>query len=237
MGTRWVVGAGAAPEGRPGEVRLPASVAVVVAIALYATLPTRLLEGPRIVVPIVEAVLLVPLVLANPYRVTRGDRWLRVLSLALTGVLVVTNFLAFLLLLHALVDGSDKEGGQLLLAGLQVWLTNVIAFALLFWELDRGGPVVRSRSARKDLPPADWRFSQDEDDDAVHEVAVGSSESSDWRARFVDYAYCSLTNSTAFSPTDTMPLSPRAKVLMSFESTQALLVSILAIARGVSLLH
>jgi hypothetical protein len=217
-------------------VRLSAAIAVVVAIALYATLPSRLLSGPRLVVPLVEAVLLVALVAANPYRMTRENRRLRTVSLALDAVLIATNAVAFVLLLRALVDGSDKHAGELLVAALQVWLTNVIAFALAYWEIDRGGPVARHRADRRDLPAADFRFPQDEDDDAVREVAVRSAGSSDWRPRFVDYLYTSLTNSTAFSPTDTMPLSPRTKVLMGLESMQALLISVLVIARGVSLL-
>ena len=86
---------------------------------------------------------------------------------------------------------------------------------------------------RDELPEADWRFSQDENDDAVTEVAKGSSGRSGWVPTFVDYLYLSITNSSAFSPTDTMPLTNRAKMLMSVQSTSALLVSLLIIARAV----
>lgn len=116
-------------------------------------------------------------------------------------------------------------------------LTNVIVLGLAYWELDRGGPVARTQRPREQLAHADLRFSQDENDDAVVEVAAGSSETADWVPTLVDYLYVSLTNSTAFSPTDTMPLSPRAKVLMGVECTSALLASILVIARGVSILQ
>ena len=116
---------------------------------------------------------------------------------------------------------------------MQVWLTNVIGFGLLFWELDRGGPVTRREAPRDKLPPADWRFSQDENDDAVTEVAVGASAKSGWIPTFLDYLYLSLTNSSAFSPTDTMPLTNRAKILMGVEATAALLTSLLVIARAV----
>jgi hypothetical protein len=218
-------------------VRLPAAIAVVIAAGLYATLPGTLLTAPRIVVPIIELVLLVPLVAANPVRMTRQDRRLRVLSLTLCIVLLVANAVAFGLLLHALVAGSKANGTQLLVAALQVWVNNLIGYALTFWELDRGGPVNRHRAKRGDLVDADFRFSQDEDAGAVGEVAARSSGKSDWRPAFIDYLYVSTTNSTAFSPTDTMPLSPRAKTLMAAESVQALLISILVIARGVSLLH
>jgi uncharacterized membrane protein len=225
---------GGPQSGRPGEVRLGASVAAVVALAFYATLPSHLLGWARVVVPAVGLLLLVPLVAANPVRLDRQNRVLRSMSIALAALLVATNSAAFVTLVQALVEGNAKKGTSLLVAALQVWLTNIIAFAMLYWELDRGGPVERAKADRDKLPPADFRFSQDENDDTSAEVASRSSKVSDWRPRFVDYLYLSTTNSTAFSPTDTMPLSPRAKMLMSVESIEALLVSVLVIARGVS---
>lgn len=119
-----------------------------------------------------------------------------------------------LALLVAAVAKHRPHAGGLLVAAMQVWLTNVIGFGLLFWELDRGGPVARRKVRRDKLPPADWRFSQDENHDAVVEVAVGASAKSGWIPTFVDYLYMSLTNSSEFSPTDTMPLTNRAKILM-----------------------
>ena len=116
---------------------------------------------------------------------------------------------------------------------MQIWLTNVIGFALLYWELDRGGPVVRREAERDDLPDADWRFSQDENDDAVAEVSRTSSTTSGWIPIFVDYLYLSLTNSSAFSPTDTMPLSSRAKSLMGIQATAALLTTLVVVAFAV----
>jgi hypothetical protein len=112
----------------------------------------------------------------------------------------------------------------------------VIAFALLFWSLDRGGPVARGTLAREDLPLADFRFTHDEDHEAVVEVAAGSSKVADWAPTFVDYLYVSTTNSSAFSPTDTMPLTSRAKIFMGIEATAALLTSLLVIARAVGTL-
>ncbi len=109
----------------------------------------------------------------------------------------------------------------------------MIGFALIYWELDRGGPVSRARRTRTALPPADWRFSQDENDDNVTEVAAGSSGRAGWVPTFVDYLYLSLTNSSAFSPTDTMPLTSRAKLLMGTQATAALLVTLVIVARAV----
>jgi hypothetical protein len=94
----------------------------------------------------------------------------------------------------------------------------------------------RTRSPRAQVPPADFRFPQDEDHDAIAEVAVRSSAKSDWSPAFIDYFYVSITNSSAFSPTDTMPLSHHAKMLMATESVSAIALSVIVIARGVSLL-
>lgn len=215
-----------------GENRLPPAAAVVVAVTAYALLPESLLVGPKLLIPLVEAALLITLLVANPLRRTRRTRWLRVISVSLAAIVIVTNLVALGILVGKL-GSADAGGGSLLVAGMQVWVTNVIGFALLFWELDRGGPVARRQLRRAELPPADWRFSQDENDDTVVEVAAGSSVQAGWVPIFVDYLYLSLTNSSAFSPTDTMPLSSRAKMLMGLEATAALFTSLLVVARAV----
>ncbi len=221
---------------RRGEARLPAVVAVLVASGLYTVLPSRLTVGPRYVLPVLELLLLIPLVVANPFRMTKQTRVSRTLSLVLVGLIAAANTAVLVLLVGRLVDGKAPNGKQLLLAALQVWLTNVIAYGLAYWELDRGGPVMRTQRDRDKLPPADFRFSQDENDDAITEVARGSSQRSDWVPVLLDYLYVSVTNSTAFSPTDTMPVTSRAKLLMAAESVSALILSILVIARAVSAL-
>jgi hypothetical protein len=177
----------------PGEPRLPATLGVVVAIGLYAVLPSALRIGPRFVIPGLELLLFIPLVLANPRRMSKENRFLRRLSIGLV-------------------------------------------FALAYWELDRGGPVTRFRVGRPGLPAADFRFPQDEDHDAISEVAQRSSAKSGWAPGFIDYLYVSVTNSSAFSPTDTMPLTVRAKLLMAVESVSALVLSILVVAFAVGLL-
>jgi hypothetical protein len=215
-----------------GENRLPPAAAVVVAGVVYALLPDSLLFAPRLVIPAVELALLIALLAANPRRMVRQTRWSRSASVLLVGLVITTNLVALGMLIHSLA-AAHTSGTSLLLAGMQVWLTNVIGFGLLFWELDRGGPVTRREARRDKLPPADWRFSQDEDDDAVLEVATTSSVKSGWIPIFLDYLYMSVTNSSAFSPTDTMPLTNRAKTLMAIEATAALLTSLLIIARAV----
>ncbi len=224
------------PQKHPGETRLPAAIAVLVVIALYALLPSGLVLGPRYVVPALELLLFVPLVAANPRRMTRQNARLRRLAITLVLLIAATNAVALALLVRTLVGGQASQGPPLLLAAGQVWATNILMFALAYWEIDRGGPVRRTQAARRDLPAADFRFPQDEDDDAIAEVAARSSAKSGWTPGFIDYLYVSITNSSAFSPTDTMPLSVRAKLLMGTESVSALILSVLVIAKGVSLL-
>jgi hypothetical protein len=204
---------------RRGEARLPAVFVTLVAIALYSLLPQSLVVGPRLLIPALEVLLLIPLIAINPTRLTRETRWSRMISLALVILIAGSNTVALVLL-----------------AALQVWGTYVIVFGLIYWELDRGGPVARNTTKRELLPTADFRFSQDENDDAVIEVARTASKTTDWIPTLVDYLYVSLTNSSAFSPTDTMPLLPRTKLLMGAQATAALITSVLVIARGVSLL-
>jgi hypothetical protein len=218
-----------------GENRLPPAAAVVVAGALYALLPESLLFAPRLLIPALELVLLLALVVTNPRRLTRETRFSRGASLGLAALVALTNLVALALLVHDLVSPATP-GGELLLAALQVWATGVIAFALLYWELDRGGPVSRATRSRARLPLADFRFTQDETSGTVGEVADGSSQKAGWIPSFVDYLYLSTTNSSAFSPTDTMPLSSRAKLLMGVQATAALLTSLLVIARAVGAL-
>jgi hypothetical protein len=215
-----------------GEQLLPPVAGVVVAIAIYALLPGSVLFTPRFLIPGVEAALLIALVVTTRRRMTRQSRWSRRVSAGLASVVILANLVSLGLLIAKLANHNSKGGG-LLLAGMQVWLTNVIGFGLLFWELDRGGPVARRTVRRDKLPPADWRFSQDENDDNVTEVAAGSSSRSGWIPVFVDYLYVSLTNSSAFSPTDTMPLTSRAKLLMGSQATAALLVTLIIVARAV----
>jgi len=200
---------------------------------LYATLPSAVAPGTRILVPVLEMLLLLPLIGVNPLRFTRETRWSRAASLGLVVLIAVANLVSLGFLVRVLVKGGGGSGGHLLLAALQIWATNILVFGLGYWEIDRGGPVRRGTADRKDLPAADFRFSQDENDDAVGEVAVGSSGESDWRPRLIDYMYLSVTNSTAFSPTDTMPLSSRTKAAMSLQSLSAFLISVLVIAKAV----
>ena len=144
---------GAPRQGRDNEHRFPAALAIVVGAALYAALPSNLTLGSRFVIPALELVLLLPVLAYNPRRFTRQTTWSRVLSLALVGVIGLANLFSLILLIRALIQGGATDSHKLLLAALQVWLTNIIVFGLAYWELDRGGPVKRATLARADFPP------------------------------------------------------------------------------------
>lgn len=218
------------------EHRWPAVAAILVALTLYALLPSSFLTGLRFSVVAVGIVLLLPIIILNPARLHRETGWSRLFSVGIAILLTLANQVAFVQLIIELVNAKSHDGPGLLLAALQVWVTNVIAYALIYWEMDRGGPVARRHDKRSDLPPADFRFPQDEDHDAINEVRVRSSAVSDWAPGYLDYLYFSLSNSMAFSPTDAMPLSHRAKSLMGLESFSGFVILALVIARGVSLL-
>ncbi|MFB2584020.1 hypothetical protein [Herbiconiux liukaitaii] len=217
------------------EHRWPAAVGVIAIIVSYAVLRDDLFGPVRYGVIIVCVALLGAVIVINPHRLVKQTAWSRRLGLVLVLLIGATNQVLLVLLIDLLVQNT-QDGPTLLLSALQIWITNVLGFGLLFWELDRGGPVVRTQRPRGDLPPADFRFPQDEDHDASPEVAAHSSKGSNWLPGFVDYFYFSLSNSMAFSPTDTMPLTHRAKMLMGLEALAGFVLLALVIARGVSLL-
>ena len=149
----------------------------------------------------------------------------RRIVLVLLGVLGAFNGLALIALLVSLIATHPTSGGQLLFEAASVWLTNVVAFGLAFWELDRGGP---RRRVLPDPPPPDFQFPQMEN---PRLAAPG------WRPRLLDYIYVSFTNATAFSPTDAMPLSRRAKALMLAQAAISAVTILLVAARAVNVLH
>jgi hypothetical protein len=170
-----------------------------------------------------EAAILVLDIWRRPHRrlVQMGRR--REVGIALLALASATNALLVIGLIASLVTGHERSGGQLLLKASTVWGTNVILFGLWFWIFDRGGPESR---LEPDPPPPDFLFPQLDSPDVA---APG------WRPHFIDYMYVSFTNSIAFSPTDTLPLSRWAKLLMLFESTLSAVVVLLVAARAVNI--
>lgn len=221
---------------RHPEHRWPVVVAIVAALVLYLALPGAFLPELRFTLAGVCALALVPLIWFNPVRLTRESRWSRIASIVLAVVLLLANQVALVQLGYQLLAVHTSDAGGILLAAVQVWVTNVIAYAIIYWEIDRGGPVARRRDAREELRAADFRFPQDEDADAVAEVAARSSQKSDWGPQFFDYLYFSATDAMAFSATDVMPLSIRAKALMLIESLSGFVVLALVIARAVNVM-
>jgi hypothetical protein len=210
---------------------------VLVATALYAALPNMLHPVLHWAIVGVTIGLLIPLIALNPVRFQKESGPARGLSIAQALILFVANQLAVVTLVIALVQPNPDSGPRLLLSAAQVWATNVIAVALVLWEMDRGGPFKRWSNPRSRVPAADLRFSQDEDKDVSPEVKKDSAFSDeDWRPQFFDYFYSSLSNAMAFSASDSMPLSIRAKALLGLEALSGFVILALVIARAVSLL-
>jgi hypothetical protein len=210
-----------------GEHRWPAALAVLVAVALQLSLPTDLAFHPKWLLPGIELVLFLVLILLNPLRINRESRLLRVLGLALTYVVALGTFWSAGALVNALLNhgpGEAPKAPALLLNGAVIWVTNVIVFALAYWEYDRGGPAARAAGRN---PYPDFLFTGMTAPELVHPH---------WEPTFVDYLFLSFTNASAFSPTDTMPLTSRAKILMAVQATAALITSLLVIARAVGAL-
>jgi uncharacterized membrane protein len=207
------------------EPRWPALLAVVAAIALQLILPDNLIRGlgNRALVPALEGGLIVVLLVANPGRISREQSRLRIVGVSLIALTSVANVISLAELLHALLYGSKAGGRPLVYASVPIWLTNVIVFGLWYWELDRGGPASRQSPGHR---RPDFLFPQ--------MSTPGSSPG--WVPNFLDYFYTSFTNATAFSPTDTMPLTPWAKLLMMLQSLASLVTVAVVVSRAVNIL-
>jgi uncharacterized membrane protein len=207
-----------------GEHRWPAALAILVAVALQVPLPASIVPGSRLALPAVELGLLVGLLVVNPFRIDRESSVLRMLGLANLSVIAVANGWSVVLLVEHILTHRPITPGQLLVAGGCIWLTNVIVFALAYWEFDRGGPAVRA-SGRRTFP--DLMFPQ---------MANPELAPKDWEPAFFDYLYLAFTNATAFSPTDVMPLSRWAKAIMGAQSAVAVIIVVFVVARAVNVL-
>ncbi len=208
------------------ENRLPVALAILVAVALQLRLPDRYGLHPRWLLPALEVVLLVILTGLNPVRLNRSTRAGRILSIALVGAITLDNAISAVGLDASILRGhTGQDAVGLLGSGAAIYGTNVIAFGIWFWELDRGGPFARASGSRRH---PDFLFPQ------MSDPHLAPPE---WEPLFFDYLYVSLTNVLAFSPTDTMPLSRWAKALMSVQSVVALSTTALVVARAVNVLQ
>ncbi len=194
------------------------------AILLDFALPNRLTIGPIWLLPSLEGLVLIALVGASPHPRMRHSPLRRRMSIGLIGLVSADNSISLVLLCHYLLQGGKTGGHALIGSGIVLWVTNVLLFGLWYWQIDRGGPVAR---AQEEEAWPDFLFVQ------MTERAYAPP---DWKPGLVDYLYTSFTNAAAFSPTDTMPLTPIAKWLMSAQALTALATLGLVVARAVNIL-
>jgi uncharacterized membrane protein len=204
----------------------PAQLTIVAAIALQIDLPHKLTLLPGWVLPVLEGVLLAGLIATTPRgeKPPRSHAQRRRFAIVVVGIVSAANLVSLGLLIHFLVIGGSAGGRPLIMAGIEIWVTNVLLFAVWYWEIDRGGPQARKLAV---LEEPDFLFPQ------MTQENLGGLN---WRAGYVDYLYVSFTNAAAFSPTDTMPLSQLAKMLMLVQSGASLVTLGLVVARAVNIL-
>ena len=211
-----------------GESRWPMTVVLLIYVAITVVLafavPESQILGVRWLVPVLEIALLAALIAADPTQLHRRAKWLRPLAITLIVALTVLAVIADIDLIVDLIEGNEvtNSASSLLAAGALIWLGTALVFGLLYWELDSGGPLARYQR-RREFP--DFAFTQQINPDLAPPG---------WRPRYVDYLALGFTTSTAFSPTDVMPMAPWAKLSMALQSLISLTVIGLVIARAVN---
>jgi uncharacterized membrane protein len=213
------------PERQP-EHRFAVGIAIVVALVAYLFIPQRVQPLPVWLIPSVGLLMIIPLVVLNPMRLAKERTWSRWISIALAIILTLVNQFTIVFTIRELLDGSVK-GTDVLITAALVWALNVIAFSLVYWELDLGGPFQRRIQGARDKRPMDFRFPQ-------HDGAPGNKY---WEPAFFDYFYFSLSNQMAFSATDVMPMTKRAKALMGYQALTGFVLLALVISRAVNILN
>lgn len=198
-------------------------LALILAIFLQLVLNENLIVGPKYLIAGVECLLILALAVFNKSSQTAIKRLRRSLAIILIAVISTMNIASLVLVVYALFFGNHVTGKSLLLSGLAIYLTNIIIFALWYWELDNYDTNVG------DANPMDFLFPQNTVTDAYPSFK-------NWQPTFLDYLYVSVTNASAFSPTDTMPLTHRAKSLMGIQGTISLITVALVAARAVNIL-
>ena len=204
------------------------ALAILAVVGMHVALPAKYRINPPWVLPAVLLVLLAILIIGDPGRIDRQNRWLRIVtSLVITFITLANLFAAVRLVVDILTNNSlyrSNPGGLLAVGGV-IWVTNVIAFGLWYWDLDRGGAAARAHH-----PQADPAF-------VFPEMQHTEYTSADWVPRFVDYLSLSFWTATAFSPTDVSAVKRWAKLLMMTEAVVSLAIGILVIARAVNILR
>jgi uncharacterized membrane protein len=196
-----------------------AQAAILIAILLQLTVAEPLRFGPKYLVAALELLLVFGITYTGPRRHKESAETHFTISVLLIGLVSVANAVELALLTRALINGAALPGKSLLSGAAAIFLTNIIMFGLWYWELGSPGLSGRHRDDH-----THFLFPQRQD------------KNSDWEPHFTDYLYVSLTNGTAFSPTDTMPLTHTAKALMSVQALVSLLTVVLVTARAVNIL-
>jgi hypothetical protein len=210
-----------------GEPWWPVALAIIVAAGLHVALPARYRVQPAWVVPAVLVGLLAVLIVGDPGRIDRQRAWLRIVTGVVIAFLTVANLLAAVRLVVEILTNNKlfaAHPGGLLAAGGVVWLTNVIAFGLWYWDLDRGGAAARAH--HPDRNPA---F-------VFPEMQHSQYAPANWVPRFVDYLSLAFWTATAISPTDISAIRPWAKLLMMLEAGCSIALAALVIARAINVL-
>jgi hypothetical protein len=215
------------PAAQRGEPWWPVALAIIVVAGLHVILPGRYRVQPAWVVPAVLLVALAVLIAGDPGRIDRQKTWLRVITGLVIGVIAAANLLAALRLVVDILTNNrlyaHNPGGLLAVGGV-IWVTNVVAFGLCYWDLDRGGAAVRAH--HPDRNPA-FVFPE-----MQHTDYAGTA----WVPRFIDYLALAFWTAMAFSPTDTSAIKPWAKLLMMLEAAGSIALAALVIARAINIL-
>ena len=220
-------GTGRALAAGPGEHWWPVAAAIIVIAGLHVALPARYRVQPAWLFPTVLLALLAVLIIGDPGRIDRQKAWLRIITSAVIAVITLANLLAAARLVVEILTNNKlfaNHPGGLLAAGAVVWATNVIAFALWYWDLDRGGAAARAHH-----PYDNPAF-------VFPEMQHTEYVSATWVPRFVDYLSLAFWTATAISPTDISAIKPWAKLLMMMEAAGSIVLAALVIARAINVL-
>ena len=218
---------GLAPAAERGEHWWPVALAIIVVAGLHVILPGRYRVQPAWVVPAVLLTLLAVLIVGDPGRIDRQKTWLRLVTGLVIGVIAVANLLAALRLVVDILTNNKlyaHNPGGLLAVGGVIWVTNVVAFGLCYWDLDRGGAAARAHHPGRN--PA-FVFPEMQHTDYVAAA---------WVPQFVDYLSLAFWTATAVSPTDISAIKPWAKALMMLEAAGSIALAVLVIGFAVNIL-
>ena len=210
-----------------GEHWWPVALAIIVVVGLHVALPAKYRVNPPWVVPVVLLALLAALIIGDPSRIDRQKPWLRVTTGAIIALLTLANLFAAARLVGDIITTNKlfaANATALLATGGVIWATNVIAFGLWYWDLDRGGAAARAHH-----PYANPAF-------VFPEMQHTGYTPADWVPTFADYLSLSFWTATAFSPTDVSAIKHWAKLMMMTEAVVSLVIGVLVIARAVNIL-